>query len=189
MRIRSWSWCAPLFVILAACGSKQSRPPSEVAAPPLAAEQPASGGRCPMMPPAGTQVVTSDTSDGVAVAFTTTGDVAALRAHVRHMADMHNRMSGMHHGSGMHEGMGSGGMHGGMGSAGMSMQMIPSRASVEDIPGGARLVLVPDDPAQLSALRTHVREHAAMMAAGQCPMMGTQPQPTDEPTQHQPPGT
>jgi hypothetical protein len=134
-----------------------------------------------MMPPAGTQVVTSDTSDGVAVAFTTTGDVAALQAHVRHMADMHDRMSAMHQGSGMHGGMGSAGM--------MSMQMIPSRASVEDIPGGARLVLVPDDPAQLSALRTLVREHAAMMAAGQCPMMGTQPQPTDEPTQHQPPGT
>lgn len=164
---------------------------------------------CSMMPPAGTQVAASDTSDGIAVGFTTSGDVTDLRARVHHLADMHNGMSGMHHDGGMHEGMGSGGMHegmgsgdmhGGMGSGGMhegmggdmhggmnGMQMVPSRATVEDIAGGAQLVIVPSDAAQLSALRAHVREHAAMMQNGKCPMKGSQ---SAEPTNkhaHDPP--
>jgi hypothetical protein len=132
---------------------------------------------------AGANIVASDTTDGVAIAFTTTGDPAELRAHVRKMADMHNQMAGMHHEGGMH----GGGMH-----AEMSMHMVPSRASVEDLPDGARVVLVPNDPSQLAALRTHVREHAAMMAKGECPMMApkqqAQPQPAGEHTQHHPPG-
>jgi hypothetical protein len=138
-----------------------------------------------MMPPAGTQIVASDTSDGIAITFTTSGDVADLRARIHHLADMHNNMSGMHHGGGMHEGMGSGDTHEGM----KGMHMVPSRATAEDIDGGARIVLVPTDAAQLAALRTHVREHAAMMQKGECPMKGSQPaQPTGEHAQHHPAG-
>ncbi len=32
----------------------------------------------------------SDTSDGIAIGFTTSGDVADLRARVHHLADMHD---------------------------------------------------------------------------------------------------
>jgi hypothetical protein len=191
MRIRSWSWCASLFVVFAACGSKQSGPTSTATAPPPATQH-ESGQTCPMMQMAGAKLVPSDTADGVAIAFTTTGDVAELRAHVRRMAEMDNGMAVMHQGE-MHGGMGSGDMHGGSGDMHggmMHMQMVPSRASVEDIPGGARLLLVPNDPAQLAALRSQAREHVAMMEKGECPMMKGQPQapPADEHAGHHPPG-
>jgi len=145
---------------------------------------------CPMQM-AGTKLTTSDTSDGVAIAITTPGDVDELRVHVRRMAEMHNSMHG---GGGMHGGMESGDAHGGMGSGGahgqmMHMQMVPSRASVEDIPGGVRLVLVPTDPSQLAALRAQARDHAAMMEKGECPMMQASapaPEPGADHKRHHP---
>jgi hypothetical protein len=177
--------CSVLGSVLAigmlGCGSGQTK--STASAPPPNTQH-TGGQMCSMMQMAGANVVTSDTSDGAAVAFTTTGDVAELRAHVREMAEMHNGMAGMHHGEDMHGGMGSGDMHGGM----MRMQMVPSRASVEDIPGGARLVLIPTDPSQLTTLRAQAREHVAMMEKGKCPMMETRPQPTDKHAQHHPTG-
>jgi hypothetical protein len=52
------------------------------------------------------------------------------------------------------------------------MKMIPSKARVEDVDGGARIVLTPNDPAQLAELREHVQHHAEMMKKdGGCPMM------------------
>jgi hypothetical protein len=171
------------------CGSSQPRstapaPPPASSAPPTAA-QPAGGQMCPMMGMAGANVAAADTADGAALAFTTTGDPAELRAHVRRMADMHNHggghRGGMHHGGdmqgGMQGGTGGGGMH-----AGKEMHMVPSRASVEDLPNGARVLLVPNDPSQLSALRAQAREHAAMMAKGECPMMEPTPQAQPQPT-------
>lgn len=162
-----------LIAVGFACGSSTTKSQTTASAPPPAAQQ---AGQCPMKEMAGAKVTATDTSDGVAVEFTTTGDLAALRAHVRKLADMHNGME-MHHDGDMHAGMGSG------------MKMVPSRATVEDISGGARIVLVPNDPAQLADLRSHVREHAAMMNKGECPMMGTQPQqaqPSDEHAGHHP---
>ncbi|HEX7941317.1 MAG TPA: hypothetical protein VF488_05905, partial [Gemmatimonadaceae bacterium] len=118
---------------------------------------------------ANTQITTADTTDGIAIVFATTGDVADLRARVRKIADMHNRMAGemgsMHgegeQGGGMQGGgMQGSGMHcdreGRMHGMGMGAKMIPSRASVEDVPGGARLMLVPADTSQLGALRQQV---------------------------------
>ena len=50
--------------------------------------------------------------------------------------------------------------------------MMPTAtAAAEDIEGGARLILQPKDPAQLGALREHVRMKAQRMAGGECPMM------------------
>lgn len=115
-------------------------------------------GMCPMEVP-GTQVSVADTQDGVAITFTTSGEVAQLRQRVHAMAAMHEHMMS----GGM---MGSGGA---MGSSGM--MMVPSDARAEDIQGGARLVLTPKDPAQLAQLRDHVHAHAAQMARGDCPMM------------------
>lgn len=160
-----------LAIGLLGCGSSQTTSQPTASAPPPAAQHAGEGG-CPMMQGMeGASIAATDTGDGAAIAFTTTRDAAALRARIHHMADMHNGM--MAHGEGTHGGMGSGEMHGGMGKGmhgGAEMHMVPSRASVEDIPSGARLVLVPNDPAQLSTLRAHVHEHAAMMAKGECPM-------------------
>jgi hypothetical protein len=133
-----------------------------------------------------TQIATSDTDDGIAIVFTTTGDVADLRARVRHMADMHNQMAGGMQGSGM---QGSGMQ--GSSMQGSSMHMVPSRASLEDVPGGARLVLMPMDPSQLAALRQQARMHVEMMRKGQCPMMAPPPpgsKPGTEHEQHHPGG-
>ncbi len=114
---------------------------------------------CPMEVP-GTQVSVADTRDGVAIAFTTSDDVAQLRRRVHGMAAMHEKM--------MHEEMMSGG---GMMGSGDMMKMVDSTAQAEDIDAGARIVVTPKDPAQLAELRDHVREHAGRMASGHCPMM------------------
>ncbi len=125
---------------------------------------------CPMAVP-GTQVAVTETRDGEAVTFTTSPDQAGeLRARVHAMADMHNRHhqdgrgmemhGGMHHGSMM--GGGSMGSSGGGGDA-MAMMPPPSRAAVEDVEGGARLVVTPNDPADLDRLRSTVRMHAERM--------------------------
>ena len=117
---------------------------------------------CPMQV-SRTHVSAVDTADGVALVFTTSGDVAHLRQRVHKMAAMHEHMTagGMRSGSGA-EMTESGGM----------MKMVPSSARAEDIDGGARIVLVPKNAAQLDELRVHVRTHAERMASGLCPMMG-----------------
>ncbi len=162
-----WFAAITTSILLLACGGSKREP-----APPQPASSEAHahgdpggmGGMCPMEVP-GTKVSADDTQDGVAITFTTTGDVAQLRDRVHHMAEMHEHMmqGGM---------MGSGGMgSGGMGSGHMMMKMVPSTARAEDIDGGARIVLTPKDPAQLADLRAHVHEHATQMAGGHCPMM------------------
>lgn len=179
MQIRSWLPCALLVAAITACGSRQqsTEPATSAPAPAQTTQQPGGGAMCPMMVNmAETQIAASDTDDGIAIVFTTTGDVADLRARVRHMADMHNQMAG--------------GMQGG-GMQGSGMHMVPSRASVEDVPGGARLVLMPMDPSQLAALRQQARMHVEMMRKGQCPMMPPPPpgsKPGTEHEQHHPGG-
>ena len=195
MKRRSGFLVTSLFaMVAAACGSTAesatpNRPQPAATGSAPAPVQPR-GAACPAGP--GVQIATAETPNGVALQFTTTGDVAGLRARVHRMAEMHNRMMGsgmgmqggmMGSGGGMHGGMmgsgggmqgdmmGSGGMHGGMMGSGMMMPMIPSRASVDDIPDGARLVLTPTDPSQLGALRDHAHRMAAMMQQGRCPVM------------------
>jgi len=146
---------------------------------------------------AGAQVVAEDTKEGAAMVFTTSGDVAELRRRVHHLAEMHqmrmaNRdlkggpgnMGNMGPGTPGSPGatMGSGAMGSGamgpgtmgpkpmMGAGHMPMAMVPSTARAEDTDGGARLVLTPEDPTKLAELRAQVREHAAHMANGECPM-------------------
>ena len=131
---------------------------------------------CPMAVP-GTQLAATDTEDGEAVTFTTSPDQASeLRARVHAMADMHNRHHQAGATDGMHGGMPHGGAMGGgsMGSGGggpMGMMPPPSRAAVEDVVGGARLVVTPNDPADLEALRSAVRMHSErMQQTGTCAM-------------------
>lgn len=120
---------------------------------------------CPMAVP-GTQVAVSDTPDGEAVWFTTAPErIPELRSRVRAMADLHNRQ----HAGGGAEQMGGGMMGGGMSGMGASMMPPPSRAAVEDVEGGARLVVTPNDPADLDRLRSTVRMHAQhMQETGTC---------------------
>jgi hypothetical protein len=128
----------------------------------------------------GTNLSAADTSTGEALTFTTTPDqAAALRERVHAMADMHNR----HHASGDAGHGGMGGMHGGGmmgghashgGQDGMmgDMEMPPpSRAAVEDLPDGARIIVTPNDPADLERLQKTVRMHAEHMQQHGCGMM------------------
>ena len=140
--------------LLGACGANKGArtEPMTASTAPAAAptEEPndaVTSHECPMQIPA-TTVTSSNVEGGVALAFTTHGgDVAELRARVQRMTETHHQ----HH-------------------SGSVMGMAPpSTASSEDIEGGARLVLKPQDPAQLEALREHARTHAARMAEGDCP--------------------
>ncbi len=128
-------------------------------------------GMCPMSVP-GTRVSATETATGEALAFTTSPDQAvALREKVHAMADMHNR----HHASGDagHGAMGGMMGQGGTGAGGMEgMQMPPpSRAAVEDLPDGARILVTPNDPADLQRLQSTVRKHAEHMQQHGCGMM------------------
>jgi hypothetical protein len=137
---------------------------------------------CPMAV-AGTSARAEDVDGGAAIAFTTTGDVTELRRRVAHMAEMHAR----HHGEGHGPMMGNDSK---MGTMGHGMMMAAAQARSEDIEAGARIVLTPNEPAELARLREHTRQHAEKMASGQCPMMsmhegaGAQPAAPGEPHDH-----
>lgn len=166
----------PLALAFAATGCAHGGHAASTSAPaassPAMAPAPTGGGMkgmCPMSVP-GTRLGAEDTTTGEALTFTTSPDQSsALREKVHAMADMHNR----HHASGEgHSGMG-GMMPGGMGAGGMSgMQMPPpSHATVEDLPDGARILVTPNDPADLQRLQSIVRGHAEQMRQNGCGMM------------------
>jgi hypothetical protein len=122
----------------------------------------------------GADVTVADTDGGVALTFTTdAGNVADLRTSVKKMAQMyetHHGYVGMmwdHMGD---EGLGRGGS--GMGGENMGHMarrgMPAARNTVTDTIKGARLAFWPTDPAQLDALRTHVRWHQERMLSGEC---------------------
>lgn len=150
---------------------------------PAPAESGAGMPACPMAVP-GTQVAAADIPDGVSITFTTADprQVPELRSRVHAMAAMHERhhhagADDVEHHGGMHHGSMHGeGTHGGMGSAGPGAPQHagmppPSRAVAEDVDGGARVVVTPEDPADLERLRSAVRMHAQhMQESGRCGM-------------------
>jgi hypothetical protein len=118
------------------------------------------GDQCPMLLP-GTSVQAQDTKDGLAMTFTTTGDVAELRQRAHVMADHMNAHAGA---TGMHGGMmGADAGTGMMGGSMMGGTMPAMHAQVEDIDHGARLKMTPADPKKLGDMRDHMKEHAHMM--------------------------
>jgi hypothetical protein len=128
-------------------------PPRTGAAPPM----------CPMDLP-GTQLTAADTATGEALTFTTTPDqTAALRERVRALAAMHDQ-----HGATRGSGTTASG-RGGMG--GMPMPP-PSHTTVEDVDNGARMVVTPNDPADLAKLQSTVKMHAEHMQQMGCGPMG-----------------
>ena len=167
---------AVLVLLAAACAHSGGSGDTTAAARPAPASATAASRQAPTtsgMPMCptdveGTQVTAADTPTGETVTFTTAPERAAeLRTRVHAMADMHNR----HHATGTTDardgmqGAGGGGMHGGM------MMPPPSRATVEDTDTGARIVVTPNDPADLAKLQATVREHAQHMQEG-CGHMG-----------------
>jgi hypothetical protein len=145
-----------------------AQPPHATAAPPRTAS--AEGSMCPMDVP-GTQLSAADTATGETLTFISTPDQApALRERVRAMAAMHEERHAM--GDGGHMGEGHGGMmHEGTGMGGMERPP-PSHAVVEDVENGARVVVTPNDPADLQKLQTTVKAHAQKMQQEGCGMMG-----------------
>lgn len=193
----SLQWLMLGALALTGCGSSQApRQPttSEPAANQTAAAATPDPGaadasgemaeHCPMQV-SGTTARAEDVEGGAAIVFTTSGDVAELRRRVAHMAEMHERRGGEAHGRGMgmmggpHSHAGQSGEAGGPAQQGASpggmgmrgRMMPPATARSEAIEGGARLVLTPRDPADLTRLREHVAQHSQMMEAGHCPMM------------------
>lgn len=181
---------AALSLTAAACATAHHpASPQEARAAPAPEPSATAGGRmqgCPMAVP-GTQVAASDVPSGEAITFTTSPDhVQDLRARVHAMADMHDRRHAgtgaadlpgatPHGGAGGGTGGGaSGGMMGGTGGGpgGMRVAMPPpSSATVDDVDGGARIVVTPNDPADLDRLRAAVRMHALhMQETGACGM-------------------
>lgn len=167
MGSRGVAMCGVLALLMGCATGGSAKGGSEISAAPKAMHQHGmgmNGDMCPMQV-AGTTVKSEDIDGGIAVAFTTsTGDVAELRRRVQGMAEMHNSRHA------------TGGMRGSM--------MAPAATAVaEDVAGGARISLNPKDPAQLEALRQHVRKHAELMARGECPMMmmAAEPPPTVDP--------
>jgi len=116
------------------------------------------GDQCPLLLQ-GTTVQAKDTTDGMAMTFATTGDVAELRRRVRVMADhMNAHSSGSSGGMGMH-GMMMGAESGSAMMGGGAMM----RAQVEDVDKGARLKMTPVDAAKLNDMRQHMKPHVQMM--------------------------
>jgi hypothetical protein len=99
----------------------------------------------------GTTVRAESTRTGVALVFTTTGDVDELRRRVHAHAErraQHARHR-VEHRDEQRRGHSS----------------PRASATVETIRGGARLVLTPSDPANLEALRTRTRQKVERMTA------------------------
>lgn len=107
---------------------------------------------CPMRDK-NVSVTAEDVDGGAALVFSTSGDLSFLRAHVGKMVEHHNGMAAAEHKP-----------------MGMMAGMPASTARAEDIEGGARLIFTPTSPADLDALRAHVKAHAARAKEGSCPL-------------------
>ena len=176
----------PSLACMPAMMAGHAASPGPMMAPPAPGAEAMPMGACPMAVP-GTEVIASDTAAGEALTFkTASGDVAELRRRVHAMAEGHDHAAadmehghgGMGHGAGM---MGHGMMQGGSAGGGQGaggghgmheVAMPPSRTAVEDVEGGARIVVAPDDPADLERLRSAVRTRAQHMQQHGCQMTG-----------------
>lgn len=110
----------------------------------------------------GTRLQIGDTPNGVVVLFATRpSNVGELRRRVRDQAQVH--------GPGDHEGGGHLDEHEGARDHGLKLwQLPPVRTDVEDTPTGARLVVVPLDPARRDAVRVHLVNRAARIRKPGC---------------------
>ena len=104
----------------------------------------------------GARVETIDTPSGVSLRFASPDRVEELRARARDAARMY--------GVGAFRGAGHDGHHGEGGQHGLQPLQRPLSSAVAlDVDGGARIDLVPDDPADIHRLRIKARERAEAM--------------------------
>jgi hypothetical protein len=176
-----------LAIALAACGS--SSRPAEPTTTSTKAAPTANDPSCPVAV-AGTSVTVEDASNGAALVFVTTGDVADVRKRAAALASMHND----HHGKmgALPDGSSAGGEHAGhdmsghaghdmSGHAGHDMSGgehaghaggmigVHSKANVSDIDGGAKVLFVANG-ADVAKLQSELRMHAQHLASGTCAM-------------------
>jgi hypothetical protein len=151
-------WSAVLAAAVVGCSSGAAKPPPQVSSAPPAATESHVG--CPLGV-ANAKVTVSDTAQGVELVFTAEDRVAELRMRVRD--------AGEQHGTGAKAGAGHEGRHATGGEHGLQpMSLPPMRTEVEEVERGARLRLLPIDPADVDKLRSRVRERAAKMSASRC---------------------
>ena len=121
------------------------------------AEQATHEAHCPMRV-SGTTVTSSDVEEGVALYFTTSGDVNELRQRVRELATTH-----AHDGASPSDACGCPLL----GDRGVPL-MAEASTSAEPTPGGARLLLVPNERNEVVRLRARVAESLTRFAASHC---------------------
>lgn len=191
MKTLAWIGLA-LAVTQMGCATKEgarSEPTSNAAVAQRAAGTQRTDDGCPVYGP-GTTVAAVEVEGGVALDFTTTGDVGDLRQRVRSMAERQDYGSGygmsMDFGADPGDGymdnhdptdhrMRGGGMmgHGMMGHGNMMSYGSSAAGSVEDVEGGARLSFRLEDPAEVDALRGRARTWVAHMGRPECLTMGS----------------
>jgi hypothetical protein len=123
------------------------------------------GDFCPTAVP-DTNAQATDTADGIAMTFTTSGDVQELRTRVRAMADgMDERSDATRTGDPeSRRAMGGGTPRNADGP------MPATHARAEDVTGGARIVMRPVDPSQTEEWRRRVWDSVLDVTAGRiCP--------------------
>jgi hypothetical protein len=140
-----------------ACGHAASRDATPTPTPAPAADDDPS---CPVVVP-GTSVAVEDTTDGAALVFVTTGDVAKVRVRARFLALDHSRRE-------------LDAQAGKPASEGDSLSaMISTHATAEasDIDHGARVVFKAVKPDDAGALQSELRMHVQHLAGGTCKMV------------------
>ncbi len=145
---------SPLAVILAlsACTAAQSPPPS------LTQGEAPRG--CALGVP-GARVVAEDTSDGIALSFTSKTSPTEMRLRANEAAAQH--------GPGERLGIGHERQHGHGGEHGLQLvQAPPAKSASDDIESGARIRFIPAVPADKELLRAKLRERADAMNAQSC---------------------
>lgn len=178
-------------------------------APDTMPAQPLATGPCPT-DVAGTTARVEEMPEGMTIAFTTTGDVNALRVRVQRMADQHNQRHAEHMQAMMQDQAGAQQHPGaartpkakaGKRKADNQRQEAQTdapatdaagvigmtHARVEETPDGARLMLTLIDPAAIDTMREPLRRHAEIMAGPQCdPMSDTTEVPQETTSQRWP---
>jgi hypothetical protein len=157
-----------LAMSLSACASESragTQPTTTSARADLGDPNAAHGRLCPVQIP-GTTVTASDIEGGAALDFRNNADrVVAIRQDVRDIAAVYN-----HHATGepIDGAPPPPAQISKAGSIHPDLGMPVGSASVEEIDGGARLVLRPDNPSQLQALRDRAKLNTGRVVGDDC---------------------
>ena len=115
---------------------------------------------CPMEIP-GSRVTVGEINGGIALDFTTTGDVTELRSRVRALAAGPSDTSMTKSAGGDQQGSGGREMH-------HDVTAQTTRTQVKDLPNGARIIFIPSDPGQFDSLRAEAQQQAQRLNQGDC---------------------